>query len=76
MTIVRVDERGRVTLPSELRKKLRVGRLVKLEVSEGKIVITPVENPLEKLKGTAGAVVTGEELDELAERLLGREALK
>lgn len=40
------------------------------------MVIVPIRDPLEELKGSAKARVSEEELDELAESMVSREALK
>ena len=47
--ILRVDERGRVTIPRSVRKALGVGRFVRIRVENGKIVLEPVRDALEEL---------------------------
>ena len=47
--ILRVDRRGRIVIPSEVRKSLGIGRAVKLRVRGKSIVIEPIEDPLEEL---------------------------
>lgn len=47
--ILRVDSKGRVVIPSEIRKSLSIGRAVKLRVRDKSIIIEPVEDPLEEL---------------------------
>ncbi|BBD73650.1 hypothetical protein HS1genome_2039 [Sulfodiicoccus acidiphilus] len=39
---VKVDERGRITIPKAMRRKLVIERTVDLRVEEGRIVIYPV----------------------------------
>jgi AbrB family looped-hinge helix DNA binding protein len=56
--LLRVDEKGRILIPRALREKLGIGRLVRARVEEGRIVIEPVEDPLELLEK---AVVKGTE---------------
>jgi AbrB family looped-hinge helix DNA binding protein len=47
--VLRVDGRGRIVIPSEVRKRLGIGRLVRLRVEDGRAVIEPVRDPLEEL---------------------------
>jgi len=56
--LLKVDEKGRILIPRALREKLGIGRLVRARVEEGRIVIEPVEDPLEPLEK---AVVKGTE---------------
>ena len=44
--VVRVDGRGRVVIPREVRRLLGIGRVVRLRVERGKVVIEPVRDPL------------------------------
>ena len=45
--IVRVDDRGRIVVPSKVRESLNIGRALRLRVEGGKIVLEPFEDPLE-----------------------------
>jgi bifunctional DNA-binding transcriptional regulator/antitoxin component of YhaV-PrlF toxin-antitoxin module len=74
--IVKLDRRGRLTLPAKLKRRLKIGSLVRLEERVEGVVIVPIRDPLEELKGSAKARVSEEELDELAESMVSREALK
>jgi bifunctional DNA-binding transcriptional regulator/antitoxin component of YhaV-PrlF toxin-antitoxin module len=74
--IVKLDRRGRLTLPAKLKRRLKIGSLVRLEERVEGVVIVPIRDPLEELKGSARARVSEEELDELAESMVSREALK
>jgi len=47
--LLKVDEKGRITIPSEIRRKLGIKGYVKIQVAGDKLVIEPVRNPLEKL---------------------------
>jgi len=55
MSIVRITRKYQVTIPKQVREKLklRVGDLLKVEVEEGKIVFRPLtprsEDPVEEL---------------------------
>ncbi len=45
--IVRIDERGRITIPSEVRARLGLKGLAKMRVEGNRIVIEPVKDPIE-----------------------------
>ena len=49
MTIVKVSERGRITIPAAARKKLGIKpkSSVSIEVSENEIIIRPVKSIME-----------------------------
>ncbi len=47
--VVRIDNRGRIIIPSEIRKMLGLQKAVKLRVEGKKIVIEPLEDPFEEL---------------------------
>ena len=47
--LLKVDEKGRITIPSEIRRKLGIKGYVKIQVAGDKLIIEPVRNPLEKL---------------------------
>ena len=49
--LLKVDEKGRITIPSEIRRKLGIKGYVKIQVAGDKLVIEPVRNPLERLMG-------------------------
>lgn len=71
-TIGRVDSKGRILIPKEIREVLGIKNLVKLRVEEGKLVITPVADPLEELianvvKGTSDVAQEIRSLRRLAE---------
>ncbi len=46
---VEVDGRGRVTIPKRLRDSLRIGRKVRMKVEGRRIIIEPIEDPLDEL---------------------------
>ncbi len=46
---LKVDKKGRITLPSEIRHRLKIKDLVKLRVMEDKLILEPVKNPLHEL---------------------------
>jgi len=50
---VRVDSRGRITIPRAFRDRLGIGRVVRLRVSGRVLVVDPVQDPLERLRENA-----------------------
>jgi AbrB family looped-hinge helix DNA binding protein len=50
---VRFSTKGRITIPAELRRKLRLrpGTLVSMSVENGRLVLTPVRRLLDKIRG-------------------------
>lgn len=75
-SLLRVDERGRLVIPSQIKKRLKIGSTVRLEVRNGKLELMPVPDPLKKLKGSAKARITAKQLDELAESTLKNESFR
>ena len=74
-SLAKVDKRGRLVIPSELKKRLKMGSTVRLREKDGKLEVIPITDPLKKLQGSAKARITSSELDEIAEDLATREAL-
>ncbi len=79
--LVRVDRRGRIVIPSEVRRSLGIGRVVRLKVEEGRIVLEAVKDPVEKLADLVITAPSSEEvveerfektLEERLERLVGK----
>jgi bifunctional DNA-binding transcriptional regulator/antitoxin component of YhaV-PrlF toxin-antitoxin module len=75
-TIAKVDERGRLVIPSKMKKRLKIGSTVRLEEKAGKLEVIPVSDPLKNLEGSAKARITAKKLDELAESIIMKEALR
>ncbi len=50
---VRVDSRGRITIPRAFRDKLRIGKVVRLRVSGDALIVEPLQDPLERLRENA-----------------------
>jgi len=76
---LKVDEKGRVVIPSQIRKQLKIKNTVKISVKEGEITLKPMEDPLtslEKLvvKGTTDVEKDIRRLRRVAERQLQKEA--
>ena len=61
--IVKIDERGRITIPSKYRNKTKTSYF-KLHEEEGCIVLTPVPDPLKNLTGRITRKKPIKELDE------------
>lgn len=47
--ILYVDSRGRIVIPSDVRKMLGIGKIVKMSIKDNKIIIEPVKDPLDEL---------------------------
>jgi len=64
--IVKVDERGRLVVPSEFRSKIETDYF-ELHEEEGRLVLTPVPDPLKTLIGRVSRVKPLKDLAEAAE---------
>lgn len=76
---VKVDERGRVVIPSDIRRQLKIKNIVKISVKDDEITLKPIEDPLaslEKLvvRGTRDVEKEIRTLRSSAERELQKEA--
>jgi len=76
---VRVDEKGRVVIPSNIRRQLNIKNIVKISVKGEEITLKPVEDPLSSLeklviKGTVDVEGEIRRLRRAAERELQKEA--
>jgi len=47
---VKVDEKGRIVLPANIRRELGIKNIVKIKVEKSTITIEPVEDPLRLLE--------------------------
>jgi len=65
-SIVKIDERGRLVVPSEFRNKAETDYF-ELREEEGKLVLTPVPDPLKTLIGRVSRVKPFRDLDEAAD---------
>ena len=77
--IVKVDRKGRIAIPSSIRKQFNIRNIVKIVVREGETTLRPIEDPLksiEKLvvKGTTDVEGDIRRLRRAAERELQKEA--
>ncbi len=62
--LVRVDRRGRIVIPSEVRRSLGIGRVVRLRVKEGRIVLEAVKDPVERLTELVSKAPSSEDVVE------------
>ncbi len=75
--LVRVDRRGRIVIPSEVRRSLGIGRVVRLRVREGRIILEAVKDPVERLmelvsKAPSSGDVVEDQFEEALEEQLER----
>ena len=75
---VKVDRKGRIVIPSNIRRQFNIKNLVKIIVKEGEITLKPVEDPLKSLeklvvKGTTDVEKDIQRLRRVAERKLQKE---
>ncbi len=47
--IVKVDGKGRIVIPKNIRRQLNIGRHVILRIEDNKIVLEPIRDPLDEL---------------------------
>jgi bifunctional DNA-binding transcriptional regulator/antitoxin component of YhaV-PrlF toxin-antitoxin module len=64
--IVKMDERGRLVVPSEYRNRMET-EYFELTVEKGKLILTPVPDPLKAFIGRVTRKKPLRELDEVAE---------
>jgi len=72
---VKVDAKGRIVIPSKIRRELDIRNIVKIKVEGGKITLKPIEDPLKSLeklvvKGTKDVEREIRRLREVAKREL------
>ena len=72
---VKVDRKGRIVIPSNIRRQFNIKNLVKIIVKEGEITLKPVEDPLKTLeklvvKGTTDVERDIQRIRRVAEREL------
>lgn len=74
--VARVDKRGRLVIPSKMKRHLKIGSTVRLQEIDGKLEVIPIADPLKKLEGSAKARISAKQLDELAESIVTNESFK
>ena len=75
-SLARVDKRGRLVIPSKMKKHLKIGSTVRLRETNGKLEVIPIADPFKKLEGSAKAHISTKQLDELAESIVTNESFK
>lgn len=76
---VKVDRKGRMVIPSNIRRRFNIKNIVKIIVKGEEIILKPVEDPLKSLekliiKGTTDVERDIQRLRRIAERELQKEA--
>jgi len=71
--VVQLDERGRVTIPKGLRKKVGIERTLVVEVVEDHLELRPVRNAFAELKGSLRSSLSLRELRQVSEEQLIKE---
>jgi len=61
---IKVDKRGRLVIPSEVRRMLGIKRVLKLRVEGRRLVLEAPEDPLDKLAELVVEAPTSEEVVE------------
>jgi len=67
--ILKVDDRGRITIPKEVRGLLKSKRL-KLKIEDGKIILEPVVLDVNKCYGIFKKDIGNEDIDEILNKAL------
>ncbi|MBD3206240.1 AbrB/MazE/SpoVT family DNA-binding domain-containing protein [Candidatus Bathyarchaeota archaeon] len=75
MSLVELDERGRLTLPKELRRAMDLKRVIVVNAGDHLKLIPIPEDPFQALKGAISSEKPFKEHREKATRLAEEEAL-
>ena len=67
--ILKIDDRGRITIPKEVRELLKSKRL-KLKTDDGKIILEPVVLDVNKYYGIFKKDIGNEDIDEILNKAL------
>ena len=67
--ILKIDDRGRITIPKEVRELLKSKRL-KLKIEDGKIILEPVVLDVNKYYGIFKKDIGDEDIDEILNKAL------
>ena len=75
---VKVDGKGRIVIPSKIRRSLNIKNIVRISVKDKEITLMPVEDPLRSLeklviKGTTDVETEIRRLHQVAELELQKE---
>lgn len=74
--ILRIDGKGRVLIPAEVRRQMGFRDIVKVHVEPDRLILEPVRDPLEELKSLVLDREGDIEVDIVAFRRAAEEALK
>jgi len=74
---VKVNGKGRIVIPKNIRRQLNIGRQVRLRVEDNKIILEPVRDPLDELaelvvESKITASKEPEKISQIAEQELGK----
>jgi len=47
--LVKVDDKGRVAIPAEVRRRLGVKKVLRMKVEDRRIILEVLEDPIEKI---------------------------
>jgi AbrB family looped-hinge helix DNA binding protein len=67
--ILKIDDRGRITIPKEVRELLKSKRL-KLKIEDGKIILEPVVLDVNKYYGIFKKDIGNEDIDDILNKAL------
>jgi len=67
--ILKIDDRGRITIPKEVRELLKSKRL-KLKIEDGKIILEPVVLDVNEYYGIFRKDIGNEDIDEILNKAL------
>jgi len=67
--ILKIDDRGRITIPKEVRELLKSKRL-KLKIEDGKIILEPLVLDVNKYYGIFKKDIGNEDIDEILNKAL------
>ncbi len=48
--LVKVDKKGRILIPTKIRKEVNIKNIVEIEVQGNKIILKPVDDPLNSVE--------------------------
>jgi len=71
--LVRVEKKGRIVIPKEIRDALNIkeGTLLKMYIEGDRLIVEPIEDIVEKFKGSVKVDKWPEDLDEYLSKVLG-----
>lgn len=75
MSLVDLDDRGRLTLPKEIRTAMSLEKVVVINAGDHLVLIPVPDDPFKALKGVISSDKSFQDLREEATRLAAEEAL-